>query len=361
MNATEENGTIDWEKVDWDKSNLQIYDDLFRTEGEHTRNLRKYGIIGWARCQYGHPKIGNGKYSHIAWRTLDWSKSNNQIARELGVNISTIRMFRIKLGLDASTHRGARRSNQRIPEELIEGADWVNTSDTTLARTWGCSRERVRQIRQQLNAPQFSGLSLFRKELLESVQWVKEHRSELEGKKLIEITRIMPGNHAHGWKVRAIAAAGLSFQRGPQRVYTFTNQMDWRLSNRVLACIWDIKMTNFGSFRQHHDAPLPKWRLYGFRSYDALRNPDFIQAIEDQIKLSMEAGRLQDPKKVYDLLARMETEWTRRGNAISESKCYKGRVIAEIQRLIEVEQGLEVRSNDYIIGLQRALKVCKTV
>ncbi len=85
---------------------------------------------------------------------MDWSKSNVELAEELGLrSASHIGFMRRRLGAPESPHFHKMRAKFREPRlAKWRGWNW-RKQDVELAREKGLSRERIRQIRELLGLP----------------------------------------------------------------------------------------------------------------------------------------------------------------------------------------------------------------
>lgn len=90
------------------------------------------------------------------WQSVDWSKQNSVIAKELGHEYYTVQYVRNKLGKPKSScHHAHPKQPDRIRKTLADFAklDFANTTDAELARQTGYSREYMRQVRKRLGLP----------------------------------------------------------------------------------------------------------------------------------------------------------------------------------------------------------------
>lgn len=352
-NSTVENGSIDWSKVDWDKSNYELCTELF---GPYVSNFpKKSGLISHYRKKFGHPKIGTFRTRTIDWKALDWSKSNNELARQINFSANVIRDYRARLGNPPSYARGGNRPRCVITDEMINAADWANVRDNQLARSWGVSRERVRQIRLERRMPAFCGVTSQMKEMQEAVLWLNEHADQLNGKYMVEIAREMPGDRNYTWKRRALHASKVKYRRGGPYAFSTKTAMaaNWELPNRVLVSIWGWNPKCVGSIRGRYSNKSPKWSLYGH--YEGLHSEEFKKAIDDEIKKARSYDIEVDEEKVYGLLASIET-WAKNRSANAwKTKHYKVRLIHKLK--------LEIKSlpydSEYCRGMRAALELAR--
>lgn len=79
------------------------------------------------------------------WERADWSKTADELAKELGVGPQLVRNWARKIGVSyASAKRGPK------PKINWEGADW-SLSNRALADKLGVTREWVAQMRARMD------------------------------------------------------------------------------------------------------------------------------------------------------------------------------------------------------------------
>ena len=86
---------------------------------------------------------------------LDWQKPITALAKETKLSVPCLFMWRKKLGLRPSSTRGNYSWNERtkVTREQYLALDWVNKTDSMLAKETNVSRERIRQVRIALGRP----------------------------------------------------------------------------------------------------------------------------------------------------------------------------------------------------------------
>lgn len=83
------------------------------------------------------------------FKALDWTKSNVDLSRETGYSLGVLSNWRRRLNMPL-----VNMFTKKVSEEQLSSADWENRRDIDLAREWGVSRERVRQLRAERNSPE---------------------------------------------------------------------------------------------------------------------------------------------------------------------------------------------------------------
>lgn len=274
-------GCVDWQAVDWDKTNIVIAAEV----GVSSVTVANY------RVRYGHRRRPF-MTGDVDWEKVDWTQSNGQIAGALGVSISHVLQARQYYGkpayaMDRDSQRQRSHKNIRVSQEQIDAADWVNSTDVMLARQWGVSRERVRQFRleQQKPACRFEHME---EETIKALLWLEEHRAEIEGKHFTEAAKLIPGEFGMARRHRLLDLSGIPLDR--QRSSVGRNQRyNFALSNLWLAKIWVVKHNQIGSLRSRYLLGKPKWQAHGFaRKYAS--DPAFREAVKLEIEKAKQAG-----------------------------------------------------------------------
>jgi hypothetical protein len=87
------------------------------------------------------------------WHAMDWSKSNVELADELGSAASHISYMRRRIGAPQSPRFHKTRAKLKEPR-LAKWRSWDwSKRNVVLAGETGLSRERIRQIREMLGVP----------------------------------------------------------------------------------------------------------------------------------------------------------------------------------------------------------------
>lgn len=227
---------FDWNSVDWTRSNREIAEPSGLSYLTVAIKRRSLGIEPTRRWQHS-------KYSDYPWETVDWSKSNNELSRRTGLGIGVIRNYRIKLGKPKPDyHASYRGESVKVTDDMIRSADWEFSRDQDLALKWGVSRERIRQIRQAYGKPSCRFKHLTGK-LLECLRWICMNKPSIEGMHLSEVLPLLPSG-TRQVKIRAIRKSGVRID------WTYSHPtcnphvriMNWDLPNVALKMIW----TDFG-------------------------------------------------------------------------------------------------------------------
>lgn len=278
-------GNLDLRTVNWDLSNVELiaqygWTNLFTTS---------------ARQLFGRPKIGSYKTRNISWPDLDWEHQNdNQLARKLRLSIHTIRLRRAQLNAPPSPgYESTEKST--IVNDRCKDVDWKNVRDIELARKWGISRERVRQIRQQRGYP-YCQKKLLSPRNLKVVEWLKSREKELSGLPLMDIFRRCPivigkpgfirlmEHHTNIKPGDTVFGCPMSHPRRALASYP----INWKLPSSVLCKIWNVPYATIAIERSAWRRESPKWDMKGFRSGVVIRNPLFQQAVTEEIRKARE-------------------------------------------------------------------------
>lgn len=133
----------DWFQADWTKSNQEIAEDL-GVSRERVRQIRdKYGI----------PKVNAmraGRDERVAEAVrLAATRTAREIAQALGVSVETARGYLRQEGVRA---KRSKRSKQpcKYPWDDV---DWENKYDSEIARELGCSSVAVLHARRRQGRP----------------------------------------------------------------------------------------------------------------------------------------------------------------------------------------------------------------
>lgn len=197
---------------------------------------------------------------------IDWNKNNQVLSRELGVSVTVIANARRNHKAQYPT---VGSYDTKVTTEMIESAEWEWEKDISLARKWRCTRERVRQIRNQYQKPacKVAGLSEIPGKI---VRYILEHKDLFVGKAQAEAYDLLP-EKAWGFSRQqaylAMSRAGIDLKLVHKRRYsTFDyRKVDWSLPNNVLSIIWGLKQYSFAVQRNQypHDRK-KKWWMGGF-------------------------------------------------------------------------------------------------
>lgn len=134
--------------------------------------------------------------------------------------------------------------------------DW-SKQNVVLAEELGLSRERLRQIRQEIGAPKPPQPHLSRKSVA-ALQWAKEHLEEIKGLSAPEVGRKYGlkrywHQSAVGAFLRPLLRNGRYFRKHRWDL------MDFNLPNHNLERIWRLPLHMVGSYRRRNGRPASKW------------------------------------------------------------------------------------------------------
>lgn len=175
-----------WAAVDWTKKDLQIAYEI--DAGVLTVARWRVRITGQQK-----PFVAGEKY-RVDWEKLDWSKNNNILSKETGVGYQTIGHMRSRLNKPYPTQN---KANSKINKEQLGAIDWEWTKDIDIAKSLGVSRERVRQLRNQLQKPD-AKVHHLKPANTDLLLWIKDHRTELEGKPFRKLLGLFQTTERHG-------------------------------------------------------------------------------------------------------------------------------------------------------------------
>jgi len=268
-----------WSSLDWNKTNL----DLAKEHGHSTT------YISQKRSLYGRRSF---KHTRVSWEGVDWTKSNSQIARELGRTIQMVAAA--KHARDIPPHRqgGMGRYNYKIDAERLAAVDWEWETDASIAVNLGVSRERIRQIRVERQKPdckvKWTGHGV------EAMKWLEEHRAEIEGLPGHDIVRMMPGEAQIPTKYSLLKRSGIKFTKGwgGGRPWKYGEHgqvpLNWVLPTKWLSLVWGMSNHQVSQRRMLINAGPSRWHGGGFSRY--LNDPDFRALLAAEILVAKEKG-----------------------------------------------------------------------
>jgi hypothetical protein len=233
--------------------------------------------------------LGRTKYSDIGWLSLDWTKQDAELARELSLSPTVVRSYRRRLNQPRSPRSGQHAEGRKVDMEVVAKADWANFRDVDLARQWGITRERVRQLREQLKAPpcRFGRHSPAAVKIL---LWLEKNRAEVEDKQASEIAKLIPYDYTLLTVYKCLRASGIPFKwcsnRKPERPI---DEMNWELPNRVLEIVWHVSRNRAGIYRYLQKKQPPRWDARGKRKLEELP-PELLEALRAELKKAKEHG-----------------------------------------------------------------------
>lgn len=279
--------SIDWPSVDWNKSSRELCLEL---------NVH-YSTVNHARMKFGHPKVGTRKTRHIDWSRVDWSKNNQQIAGELGIMPGSVAGYRQRLGRPSNGY-----TPRVISNEMIEAADWVNTKDVTIARQWGVSRERVRQIRLVQRKPRCV-ISSVVTTYQDIEKWLLANKDFVSGKLASEVAEMCPVVAAIDLKYRVMKKVDIQFLwRRHKTGLAATLDVNWDIPNDILSWIWN-KCDNWAAInRYRYKKPKAKyfrgWRTISQEDFAGI--PELLKAVRAELEKARKVGLRPNIKELQE-------------------------------------------------------------
>ena len=140
--------------------------------------------------------------------------------------------------------------------------DW-STQNCELADEMGLSRERIRQIRQQVGASKPTHLHRRIRKSAQALQWAKDNLEKLKGLSWAELMR------KHGlsrWRGSAVYQFLKPFLRNGRRKHRW-DLMNFRLPNQDLERIWRLPFNIAGRHRVRKQLQQPTWYYRQGRGY----------------------------------------------------------------------------------------------
>lgn len=228
----------------------------------------------------------------VDWESVDWSLNNNQIAAKTGCQAGLVARFRRRLGKPPSPGIASRKV--AVTKEMLEATDWEYVRDIDLAAAWGVTREYARQMRMFHGKPCLisARTSPVR---IEAAKWVMEHRSEIEGKHIHDVTRNMPFTLNLVTKRAILRQSEIKFDWGKRRYFSRirSRNMNWSLPNSILVKVWGESTYNIANFRCRNSPGKAKWFLSGHNP-KAASNPKLLAAVDAEVAKAREAGITAD-------------------------------------------------------------------
>ena len=266
-----------WVSLNWERTNVEIANELGHSST----------YISQKRTLYGHRSF---KHSRENWDGVDWdNKSNSVIARELGRTIQMVSAARRARGMPPF-RRWGKGKYKVIDESKLAEIDWEWETDASIALKLGVSRERIRQIRIERKKPEckvkWSAAGT------EIRKWLEEHRDEVTGMKGHEIVRMMPGECQIPTKYNILKKSGIKYTRGWGKTWKYGEEgerpLNWVLPTKWLALIWGMSTHQVSQHRMMINAGPSEWHGGGFSRY--LDDPDFLALMEAEIQVATEKG-----------------------------------------------------------------------
>lgn len=245
-----------FEGLDWSKSNMEL--------------SRETGVlpnmIGLWRYRLGKPKVTKWLPDCMGW---DWSKSDTDLAVEHHTNPSTVRGLRIKINAPKAPPRAPSTYVRavHVPTPNLrkrinwESLDW-SKNDMTLAKEVFRSREAVRQNRARLGKPK----SAFKHRYGKFIRFAERFkgRSELDYKEAFAaepLTRGVFRDYCQHLGIVAVEPAPhnqLGFG-GSRRIHPW-EKINFELPSILLEKIWRTPTNTVATWRSRHVLPPPKFR-----------------------------------------------------------------------------------------------------
>jgi hypothetical protein len=163
--------------------------------------------------------------------------------------------------------------------------DW-SKQNCELADETGLSRERIRQIRQQVAAPKATH-SCRRRKTAEGLQWAKDNLDKLKGLSAAELGRKY--GLSGGWRGGPLYSFLKPFLRDGRRVRKHRwDLMDFRLPDRNLERIWKLPFGLARAYRWRKRCPQPMWRFKPGNGHRRFSGRGQLQAYHLAIKAEEE-------------------------------------------------------------------------
>jgi len=293
---------IDPATIDWDKPNNMLSAEL---------NIPAINISK-LRHKFGRRKLFNAKTAHVNWRQLDWTKNNQELSRELGISITSIVKQRLRLGHAQPINP---QKNRAVTQEMIEAVDWSICHDSHLAKQWGITRERVRQIRQQNQKPKCQ-LNTCDSLTMEFEKWLLDNESTVTGMLAAEVANMSPSTLNKSRKFYVMKRTRIPFIFKRFREHSSINlPINWYLPNVFIESIWNKSHNWAASTRNRFSLPKAEFthhknldqdgsHLFDMESLYPLISDDIEKVTKLGIKPNME--RL----KKYGYVVTVEQEQT---------------------------------------------------
>lgn len=142
--------SVNWSNVDWTKSNVELSEELAVYRGTVREKRRVFGVAT--------PLTTHLSYvASINWVSLDWSKTNKQLSLDLGVDSTTVAHHRAALKITPVVSHRANR-------EKVASINWTNIdwskSDLQLGKELGVTKKTVSKKRLALGVSRQSASRL---------------------------------------------------------------------------------------------------------------------------------------------------------------------------------------------------------
>lgn len=261
------------------------------TDGSKTVTVQEWRPV-YSFLMRGRP--GNSGVA-VDWSKVDWNQSNYHIGKQTGVSPATVAVRRSACG--ASVFKRQTVSSRSVTDEMINEADWELSTDSALAKQWQVSRERVRQIRLKYGKPRCK-IAHTPRESVEALTWLLDHKEELNGKHLHDISRAIPFPilQMHT-RLALVRRSGIEYVNPKKWKWRDDYPINWNLPNRILEILWNCSSTWVASQRSKQHAGKAKWHIGGFaklKNFDEIKKEIELES-ENIMKFQIDgAGSLAD-------------------------------------------------------------------
>jgi hypothetical protein len=157
--------------------------------------------------------------------------------------------------------------------------DW-SKQNCELADEMGLSRERIRQIRQEVGASKPTHLHRRIRKSAQALQWAKDNLEKLRGLSLAELGRKYGLSRGQGSAVYQFLKP---FLRDGRRKHPW-DLMNFRLPNRDLERIWRLPFNMAGPHRVRKQLQQPKWYFGRGRRYKHFSGQGQLKAYRRAMK-----------------------------------------------------------------------------
>lgn len=210
--------------------------------------------------------------------------SRKQIAKRLDCSYATVCNYAREY--DISIKDGRYNSPPKVSVLDHGEIDWSMT-DSQIAKIMGISRERVRQYRKEkrlaksINKGVHAETIALRRAIADQI-----HRSGCVTAP--ELNQII-GANASDWKIKHHAkAVGFEIAKKVKGGKTISSRkrleiidVNWTLPNKDIDTIWRLSHNSAGKYRSDNNLPPPKWNIQFGHNKD---NPSYRQAVQNEIK-----------------------------------------------------------------------------
>lgn len=276
-----------WQSFDWSKSDHALAKDL--AVSPITVNRWRFTV------SHGIPDRFE-KYD-MDFEAFDWKKNDSLLSKEWKLSSSVIGSYRRRFNKPYPT---VNAYNTIVTVEKLDSVDWEQTKDIDIARQFGVSRERVRQLRAQLGKPDCQ-VSRLGQKAVAVLNWAKQNREGLDGKSIRDISELVPhGGISRDQVYQLLRRTDIKFGPDTRRSYRGFNwdALNWKLPNIVLALIYGFPEYRIATTRNERYKVYPDWRLGGFSK--EIHDPELLSAITAEKAVAIANGVKLDEKRLDD-------------------------------------------------------------